>query len=477
MGLSIGQGLAQFGENVRQRKREERQNKRQASQDLLKASQQEFMNDIRTKELALREKEFNFNQKAKQAQALQEAEDAENESLGMEAYENISNTIRSNRGTKVTGQTNVALSGGGQERIDIPSNLDAFKSIDNPTPEITQFIGDMEKAQKLGASSIASPDELFQGVASEEDRQSLFNAIDSIPIEQHTDLSANIGGILSQQDETGAGITTQTAPATPQEQMQTLQQAFLANPNIKHAPQAMRNELNQLAEKSIIDASEGQRQQLEDAQALQDYNSGQLELEEKQREADEFASQLNPNADRDFIIGEMPAFPELSNTVADAGTKEEFKNFMIEARGAQNQISNAERILEISDKLVDEGWFGSLGQMEQIQLQAEMNSIRSQMTGQNRVPITGPGVLTKVDMDMINDVLGAFDNVWANKILPAEYNVFHKVNRSKLSGFKDRMVKDVVKGHKRFKPRKLKTAEGDKGSVSNRFTVKTVQGS
>ena len=482
--MTIGEGLMAFGEgqkairdNKAKTERQAQQDERQARQDLMKASQQEFANDISSRTIALREKEFNISQKEKQAKLLQDAEEEEKLELGLRAYDDISTAIRSNQGTKVIGQTNEALSGGGQDRIDIESNLNAFKSIENPTPEISKFITNMEQANKLGATSIASPEGLFKGVASPEARQSLFEAIDSIPMEQHTDLSASIGGILSEQDESGLGITTQTATATPQEQFQTIQEAFLNNPSIKYAPQAMRNELNSLAEKSIIDADTVERQRIEDQTAALAYERDKVEFDQLRQERVSELLDLNPGSDREFVTGEFELFPSISNVEFKGGSKEKVNKFIEEARLAQNQVFNANRIIEISDKLTAEGWFGSLSKIEQLTLQSEMNSIRSQMTGQNRVPITGPGVLTEVDMNMINDVLGAFDKVWATKIIPPEYNVFQKLNRSKLSSFTDRVKRDVITGGKVYNPQKLKTSKGKGTSVSDKYTVKQVQGS
>lgn len=235
MGISIGQGLLAGSEGIAQGFIEGRKNKRKSSQAILDASQQEFDNDIATKRLKVSQGELTLRQDQFKQEKIEEADILEKQELGKDANRRLFTGITGASTTETTGFKNNILGDVDKEvgKVDIKSNLLAFSQIpeESHTKATRSLLESFQKADKLGASTIGADTDLLSSVGSEEDRSSLFNALDSIPIENQTNLTASIGGRLSDQEEDLSGIIEETRPLTVEERRANMNEMISQEPD------------------------------------------------------------------------------------------------------------------------------------------------------------------------------------------------------------------------------------------------------
>jgi len=252
MGISIGQGLMAFGEGQKAIRDNKAKAERQASQDILKASQQEFTNNIATQTLKNQTQEINNRKESLRIAGLEKAMEVENRGKAQDANRRLFKSVTGMPTEEITGYQNENIGELDQQlpRIDIESNLKAFKSIQNPTPEINQFIADLEGQQKLGVTSVANPSDMFQEMGSEEDMKSLFNQFDSIPLDQQTPLTAGLAGATTMDRD---GITDYYRPLSLQDQDDQLMKDIESEPDFFLQSQADQGKFIERARSTFVD--------------------------------------------------------------------------------------------------------------------------------------------------------------------------------------------------------------------------------
>lgn len=278
MALTIGSGLASFGENFARGRQQQLDNKRQASQDILKASQQQFTNNIATETLKNQTQQIKNRTETLRLNAVEEAGEVERQGKIQDANRRIFSAVTGADRDVTTGFQNENIGAIDQAlpNIDIESNLTAFKSIKNPTPDILNFISDMETAKKGGETSMLNPSDALQGLGSEEDTQSLFNMFESIPFDQQTPLTSGIAGAVSVTD--GSGITEESRPLSLQEQEDNLYNIINSHPDFFLQDETARGKVVEQMMGTFVDPDAPRK-------ALFDASNDMLDFRKKKAEA------------------------------------------------------------------------------------------------------------------------------------------------------------------------------------------------
>lgn len=169
---------------------------------------------------------------------------------------------------------------------------------------------------------------------------------------------------------------------------------------------------------------------------------------------------LNPTVDKARLVGKVENFPEFSNVEFQAGSNQKIGDFTKRASEVGNAINILDRSMELGTLLNQGGGFtGDLSFAEQATMHAELQSMKNQLIGMLRIPITGPGILTEADKKMISETVGAMDGILNFSFSPSDANIFFERNKAKVVSARGRFRQQLINESKIFMPKKLANQE------------------
>jgi len=293
---TIGSGLLSGSQTVAQGFREGRQNIRAQATAKAAGIQQEFKNSIAKETQRIAQEGLKLKQQLREDAIQDKADLIEKEEGAIQANKNIFTQVSSaNKNPKLSGQLlSEGLGELGAERVDTKKDLMALSQIPKAdrTPKINELIGDMEKAEKLGAKSFMSAPDALSGVKSPD---ALMSGIKAIPEEAQTPFTQSIGGVGEQ--TRGLSIAEQEA---------NIEESIRQNPDFFNQDPADQEKILKQLEASIVDPDAGIKMELEAETALLDNDILKLKRDAAQADFNkQLADAKNPQLD--FSVKDMLA--------------------------------------------------------------------------------------------------------------------------------------------------------------------------
>ena len=253
--MTIGQGLASFGQSIAQGRIREQQSiasnakiKREQVQAIIDQENKVADQKIKAGEQKLRLGDLELRQKERIASIQKENDALDRQNEINQANQNIfSIATGGSKQTPISGQLlGESLGELPQSRVDTKKNLFALSQIPEAdrTPEVNDLISSFEKAEKLGAKTSISPSDTLSSVESPD---ALVSGVGAIP--------------------------EQTRPLSIEEQRDNIMEAIRQNPAFHKQDTADQNRMIEQLEASIVDPDASKKRRIEVEQEVANLES------------------------------------------------------------------------------------------------------------------------------------------------------------------------------------------------------------